>query len=119
MTLALFKTMMSKTRQDYRRRVWRLLAGSGVCLLLGSSLGLAAPAQSLEISVPYYRYDYKEDLTPPLKSTEKGWLYGLRLSYKHQNPESGGFWLKIPGAIRITTAACRTGRRRRGPPATG
>ncbi|MDR3588890.1 MAG: hypothetical protein P4N41_04455 [Negativicutes bacterium] len=48
--------------------------------------------QSVEISLPRYHFDYKEDVTPPLKSTEKGWLNGFRLSFKDQDRTTGDFW---------------------------
>ena len=36
-----------------------------------------------ELAVSYFRYDYKEDFTPPLKSTETGWVPQVRLGYSY------------------------------------
>jgi tetratricopeptide (TPR) repeat protein len=36
-----------------------------------------------EVAVSYSRFDYKEDFTPPLKSTETGWIPQVRLGYSY------------------------------------
>jgi len=36
-----------------------------------------------EVALSWSRYDYKEDLTPPLKSTETGWVPQVRLGYSY------------------------------------
>ncbi len=37
----------------------------------------------LEFAVMYYNFDYEEELDPPFKSTEEGWLPGLYLGLGH------------------------------------
>ena len=38
-------------------------------------------AKTLELNWMHYHYDYKEDITPPAKSKEIGWLDGLSLMF--------------------------------------
>jgi tetratricopeptide (TPR) repeat protein len=48
------------------------------------SRGIAyAIPNRFEVAVSYFRYDYKEDFTPPLKSTETGWIPQVRLGYSY------------------------------------
>jgi tetratricopeptide (TPR) repeat protein len=42
-----------------------------------------AQPHRFEIALSYSHYDYKEDLTPPLKSTETGWVPQVRLGYSY------------------------------------
>lgn len=39
--------------------------------------------QNFEISFMYYKFDYKEDLPAPFKSTENGWLPGVYLGWSY------------------------------------
>ncbi len=39
--------------------------------------------QSFEFSLMYYKFDYKEDLPSPFKSTESGWLPGVYLGWNY------------------------------------
>jgi len=49
-----------------------------------NSKGIAyAIPHRFEVALSYSRYDYKEDLTPPLKSTETGWVPQVRLGYSY------------------------------------
>lgn len=49
-----------------------------------NSRGIAyAAPHRFEVGLSYSRYDYKEDLTPPLKSTETGWIPQVRLGYSY------------------------------------
>jgi len=50
--------------------------------------GPSGKAQYLEASFTPFHIDYREDVTPPLKSTESGWLpgFGLAYGYKGKNP---------------------------------
>ena len=41
-----------------------------------------------EIALSYSQYDYKEDLQPPLKSTEMGWIPQVRLGYSYRGGRS-------------------------------
>ncbi|MCX5834351.1 MAG: hypothetical protein NTV99_07560, partial [Deltaproteobacteria bacterium] len=41
------------------------------------------------LALNYYYYDYKEDVTPPLKSTEKEWITALRFYYNYFANDSG------------------------------
>jgi len=44
-----------------------------------------ANSNTLETSLSYYYFDFKEDLDPPFKSAEKGLINGYNLSYIHEN----------------------------------
>ena len=39
--------------------------------------------QNFEISFMYYKFDYKEDLPAPFKSTENGWLPGVYIGWNY------------------------------------
>ncbi|HIJ80037.1 MAG: hypothetical protein OEY01_16345 [Desulfobulbaceae bacterium] len=43
---------------------------------------------SFEAGINYFHFDYKEDLTPPSKSTEEEWLPGTRLVYTYKAGEA-------------------------------
>jgi len=46
-----------------------------------------AQPHRFEIALSYFHYDYKEDFTPPLKSTETGWVPQVRLGYSYMADE--------------------------------
>lgn len=46
----------------------------------------AAGGSSLEIGLGYHYFDYQEELNPPFRSTEIGWLPSIHLSYAYQSP---------------------------------
>ena len=48
---------------------------------------------SLEFGLNYFYFDYKEDLVPPHKSTESGWLPGIYFSYDYKKKSS--FYTKL------------------------
>lgn len=43
----------------------------------------------------YYKFDYKEELPPPYKSTENGWLPGLHLAYIYSGGLDAPIYLKV------------------------
>ena len=64
-----------------------ILAFGLLALLALPGTGTAAGA-SLEAGAGYHHFDYREDLNPPLKSTESGWLPSAYASYTYQRPAS-------------------------------
>lgn len=40
-----------------------------------------------ELGLMYYHFDYEEDVPPPGKSTEKGWLPGFYLGYAYNHKD--------------------------------
>jgi hypothetical protein len=74
-----------------KRCAWLLLFLmflNGGPVVAGEWVGSAhAPPHRFDLSfVPLY-YDYAEELTPPLKSTEYGWLPGLAVGYTYWGDE--------------------------------
>ena len=78
-----------------------IAAGALIGMLMNASRGEAqvkpAPGpsgkpHSFEASFTPYHLAYREDVTPPLKSTESGWLpgFGLAYGYKGKNPRPHG-----------------------------
>ena len=57
--------------------------------------GSAQGPHTLEVSAVFHHFSYEEDLTPPLKSTETGWLPGLQCAYNYAGP-------KIPAFVRFS-----------------
>ena len=51
----------------------------------------AAGLSYLDAGITYYKYDYKEKITPPLKSTEKGWLPGLYIEGAYRGEDIPAF----------------------------
>jgi hypothetical protein len=45
-----------------------------------------AGVSSLDVGLGYHYFDYREDLNPPLKSTESGWLPGISVKYAYRMP---------------------------------
>lgn len=52
-----------------------------------------------EIGVSYVYYDYKEDLTPPLKSTETEWIPQVRLGYSYFADDR--FYFRVFGELSL------------------
>lgn len=52
---------------------------------------IAATQHRISVGLNLYRFDYAEELNPPLKSTEKGLLPGARLEYEFTPPQSSFF----------------------------
>jgi len=58
-------------------------------LMVSPGLSIAAESQKLsanhnfEFGFMYYKFDYKEDLPAPFKSTENGWLPGVYLGWNY------------------------------------
>ena len=66
-----------------------MLLMSSVVMAKSTARGdLRTPCQphALEAGLMYYHFDYKEDLAPPNKSTEKGWVPGGYVSYAYNKP---------------------------------
>ena len=62
-----------------------LLNMSGICF----ADYLTPPSiQSFEISQKYYHLQYQE----AIPDTESGWMTGLRLVYKNQDPDTREYW---------------------------
>ena len=58
-----------------------------VSVAVGQEITQSAGPHNLEFGLMCYHFDYEEDLTPPLKSTEDGWLPGIYLGYVYQKPD--------------------------------
>jgi len=58
-----------------------------------------AQPHRFEIALSYGNYDYKEDLTPPLKSTETGWVPQVRLGYSYMADD--GFYFRAFGEASV------------------
>lgn len=58
----------------------------GITALAGNVA--AEGPHSLEASLMYYYFDYKEDLPSPFKSTESGWLPGISLAYAYRGTDN-------------------------------
>ena len=52
------------------------------------SRSLLPPENLLQFDFRYSYFDYKEDIGPPLKSTEQGWLPGGVISWTRKKPQS-------------------------------
>lgn len=52
------------------------------------SRSLLPPENLLQFDFRYSYFDYKEDIDPPLKSTEQGWLPGGVISWTRKKPQS-------------------------------
>jgi hypothetical protein len=78
-------------------RTMRVLSMAVSFLLLSSvvmaedtakgDLRLPSQPHVLEAGFMFYHFDYKEDLNPPNRSTEKGWVPGVYVSYAFNKPE--------------------------------
>jgi hypothetical protein len=75
-----------------------IAAGALIGMLMNASRGEAqvkpAPGpsgkpHSFEASFTPFHLDYREDVTPPLKSTESGWLPGFGLAYGYKGKNYG------------------------------
>jgi hypothetical protein len=75
-----------------------IAAGALIGMLMNASMGQAqvkpAPGpsgkpHSFEASFTPYHIAYREDVTPPLKSTESGWLPGFGLAYGYKEKKNG------------------------------
>jgi len=67
--------------------VWVLLP---LCANAGE---LISTNNTFELGMTYYKFDYKEDVDPPLKSTEDGWLPGVYFGYTYNRPD--GVYTKL------------------------
>ena len=62
--------------------VWLLLP------LYSSADELVSTNNAFELGMTYYKFDYKEDVDPPLKSTENGWLPGVYFGYTYNKKDT-------------------------------
>ncbi|MCD6570446.1 MAG: autotransporter domain-containing protein [Deltaproteobacteria bacterium] len=61
-------------------------------LTISPPAALARDINAFEYGIVYNYFDYEEDLVPPYKSTESGWLPGMYLGYIHEKPKA--FYMK-------------------------
>jgi len=64
----------------------RHLAALLMIAVLAFPGAVMADGSSLDLGLGYHYYDYREDLTLPLKSTESGWLPSVYASYAYRWP---------------------------------
>lgn len=71
----------------------RHIAALAMIAVLAFPCAVMAGGSTLDVGLGYHYFDYKEDLTPPFKSTEAGWLPSIYVNYAYRMPAFFYTWV--------------------------